>query len=207
MTTDYTVQHSNGCEGSNRCKDLKNATFVTLITYSVLWNWCRYSVSDSSFQRHQPNMEMLFAHLFLTVHVMCSTCVKINITGVSPPLSSNDTFNSNWQTKSYTNKNPLSIKLIDIISLTINLILTRAFMLSNKMDLPLSIQKYSYIHFHIIHISTNIPARITTLLIYFTSTLAITWDMVVIPNTGKFWSSEISEKVGEGGGGEITQFC
>jgi hypothetical protein len=35
MTTDYTVQRINGCEGSSPCKDLKNATFVTLITYAV----------------------------------------------------------------------------------------------------------------------------------------------------------------------------
>jgi hypothetical protein len=148
-------------------KTWKNATFVNLIIYAVPWNWSRYSVSCSSFHWYQPNMKMLFAHLFPTVHVLFSPFVKIKITGVSPPLSSNDTLNSTWQTKSYTNKNPPFIQLIDIISLTINLFLTRAFMLTNKMDLQLSIQKYFYWHVYIIHKSINIRARIATLHICF----------------------------------------
>jgi len=176
-----------------RVNTWRNATFVTLITYAIPWNWSRYSVSGSSFQWYQPYIEMLFAHLFLTVHVPFSPSVKIKMTGVFPPLDSNDTFNSTWRTKSYTNKNPHLIKLIDIISLTINLILTRAFMLTKKMDLQLSIQKYSYLHVHILQKSINIPAPLH---ICYTSNLEITWDIVVIPNRGKFWSLETSEKFG-----------
>jgi len=179
-----------------RVNTWRNATFVTLITYALSLNWSRYSVSGSSFQWYQPNMEMLFAHLFLTVHVPFSPSVKIKMTGVSLPLDSNDTFNSTWRKKSYTNKNPLLIKLIDIISLTINLILTRAFMLTNKMDLQLSIQKYSSLHVHTIQKSIIIPAPLH---ICYTSTLEITWDIVVIPNTGKFWSHETTENFGGGG--------
>ena len=47
-------------------------------------------------------------------------------------------------------------------------------MLTNKMDLQLRIQYYSYLHVHIIHKPIKTPARIATLRICCTSTLKIT---------------------------------